>query len=127
MPGILVPIVIVIGCGVCSSKPVSNLFKVIKNKSKECFTILSNKIQINKFIKKTYKTNCEEDCIICFDNYLENNKCSELYCGHKFHKDCLLQWMNERKTCPLCNTGFILASGKTYGQDAGDYAQIEDN
>jgi hypothetical protein len=25
-------------------------------------------------------------------------------CGHAFHKDCLLRWMDERMDCPLCRT-----------------------
>jgi hypothetical protein len=25
-------------------------------------------------------------------------------CGHAFHKQCLLTWMNERLVCPICRT-----------------------
>jgi len=92
---------------------------------------ISTKLYYKRFIKKTRNTKQQEECIICMDDYSENHKCSELYCGHKFHHSCILQWMNEKKTCPLCNTGFLLKSGETYGKEELEYdsfySQFEDN
>ena len=92
-------------------------------------SVLSIKLQHKRFIKKTYQTNCEkDDCVICLDDYSENHKCTELYCGHKFHKTCIIDWMYVRKTCTLCNTGFVLASGKIYGQiEERLFVQLGDN
>ena len=99
---------------------------------KKLYSRISIKLFHKQFIKKTRTTkNKEDDCVICMDDYSENHKCSELYCGHKFHHSCILKWMNEKKTCPLCNTGFILASGETYGKEELEYdsfySQFEDN
>ena len=66
---------------------------------------LLKKYRYKKFIKFTKIVKCQkDDCIICFDDYSENNKCSELYCGHKFHNSCIREWILHREVCPLCNT-----------------------
>jgi DNA repair exonuclease SbcCD ATPase subunit len=70
---------------------------------------ISEKNRYKKFIKSTKivksQEDCkEEDCAICLDDYSENNKCSELYCGHKFHNNCFREWILHREVCPLCNT-----------------------
>ena len=115
--------------GVCIGPPA---IRKANQSFKKLYSSISIKLFHKQFIKKTRNSNCEEnDCIICLDNYSDNHKCSELHCGHKFHKTCILKWMNERKTCPLCNTGFLLKSGKTYGEKEEEYdsfySQFEDN
>ena len=44
-----------------------------------------------------------ETCVICLDDYQENNIIIKLLCGHKYHVLCLGEWVDEKKTCPLCN------------------------
>ena len=41
-----------------------------------------------------------DTCSICLDD--TNDTWSELKCGHKFHKDCILSWTNKQRTCPIC-------------------------
>ncbi len=120
---------IVIVCSICIGPPVlRKASKTINKIRSRIYTKLYHK----QFIKNTRKTKQEkDDCVICMDNYSENHKCSELYCGHKFHHSCILEWMNEKKTCPLCNTGFMLVSGEIYGKEKLEYdsfySQFEDN
>jgi hypothetical protein len=45
------------------------------------------------------------DCAICLGSLNErlNGEPVRLSkCGHMFHADCILQWREEVKTCPLC-------------------------
>lgn len=69
-----------------------------------CCQILITKYKVYKIkkkIKKVYpKTN--DDCIICLDDYYENNKCGELKCNHRFHINCIIKWLLIKPTCPLC-------------------------
>ncbi|CAD7974025.1 unnamed protein product [Amoebophrya sp. A25] len=47
----------------------------------------------------------EEDCAICLETEpLDRNGsiCLSKFCGHKFHKSCLLSWFREKKSCPCC-------------------------
>jgi len=41
-------------------------------------------------------------CTVCQENYQVGEKITSLPCNHKFHKDCLVQWLHQRDTCPLC-------------------------
>jgi len=41
----------------------------------------------------------EEDCPICLNN-LKNP--AHLPCGHAFHSDCILNWIENKKSCPIC-------------------------
>jgi len=45
--------------------------------------------------------NQNEECCICMD-IGGTNAWSMLACGHKFHKDCILPWIQANHTCPIC-------------------------
>jgi hypothetical protein len=42
-----------------------------------------------------------EECIICFKDFSSKEKI-KLRCNHSFHKRCILNWFERRKTCPIC-------------------------
>jgi len=46
----------------------------------------------------------EEQCSICMTEYKSNDEISILACNpkHNFHSKCILQWLETKKTCPLC-------------------------
>ena len=39
-------------------------------------------------------------CSICYDQLDNSNNIQQ--CGHKFHLECLMKWINITSTCPLC-------------------------
>lgn len=43
-----------------------------------------------------------DECSICLDKYIKNDKVSDLNCGHIFHKDCIKIWLSKNNTCPQC-------------------------
>lgn len=51
-----------------------------------------------------YLINCDKveniECSICCDN--TNTEYISLKCEHKFHKKCILEWLNNGSNCPLC-------------------------
>ena len=47
-------------------------------------------------VEKIYK---QSDCIICTKK-LETY--SSLPCGHIFHSDCILTWLDKKMSCPIC-------------------------
>ncbi|XP_026428252.1 uncharacterized protein LOC113324135 [Papaver somniferum] len=47
----------------------------------------------------------KEECVICLDEFKEGNNAMELYCGHVFHNQCVIKWINEtepQSVCPIC-------------------------
>jgi hypothetical protein len=45
--------------------------------------------------------NQNEECCICLDSD-NTNPWSILPCGHKFHGQCISQWLSSNHTCPIC-------------------------
>ena len=43
-----------------------------------------------------------DECSICLDKYIKNDKVSDFQCGHIFHKDCIKIWLSKNNTCPQC-------------------------
>ena len=48
------------------------------------------------FHKALFDDNLE--CIICMENFEENEKVKQLYCGHIFHGDCIDKWLEIRRS-----------------------------
>lgn len=42
------------------------------------------------------------ECTICLSRIPDDEEAMVTPCGHAYHKECLLQWMNERLECPVC-------------------------
>jgi hypothetical protein len=41
-------------------------------------------------------------CTVCQDNLTLGTKALFLPCGHTFHPDCIMPWLKEHNTCPIC-------------------------
>lgn len=69
------------------------------------------------FFKEELKKNLEENlinqCSICL---LEITDIYKIKCNHKFHKDCLLNWILIKNNCPLCRRDltYIRKKEKSY-------------
>jgi hypothetical protein len=42
----------------------------------------------------------KEECVICLDEV--ETEWRELACQHRYHKQCINNWIAVRATCPLC-------------------------
>ncbi|XP_021746133.1 probable E3 ubiquitin-protein ligase HIP1 [Chenopodium quinoa] len=48
-------------------------------------------------------------CIICQDEYEDNEQLGTLECGHEYHVDCLKKWLLLKNVCPICkSTALVL-------------------
>ena len=45
----------------------------------------------------------EEVCPVCHDPLGDAPKAVQTLCGHIYCADCLLEWLQQAKRCPLCN------------------------
>ena len=75
------------------------------------FLIKETKLKKNVIYKNIEYFNKKyiDNCSICQDDYSENDVCSELYCLHKYHYDCLEEWFTYDRfmKCPLCNLPLV--------------------
>ena len=47
--------------------------------------------------------NIKDDiCVICFLNLNQEPDVIQTICNHQYHKNCITQWINIKKFCPLC-------------------------
>ncbi|KAM7523301.1 hypothetical protein LguiA_013203 [Lonicera macranthoides] len=56
-------------------------------------------VRIKSSILKLYANN---GCVICTDSFTVNDKAIRLPCKHVYHKDCIVEWLDQNNTCPLC-------------------------
>ena len=70
-------------------------------------------------IDKKYLNNLEKfgeeyakKCVICMENYKENDEVETLPCFHIFHKNCIEQWFNNNNNnCPICKNDITNEGG----------------
>lgn len=44
----------------------------------------------------------ETSCAVCKDEFECGQECISMPCQHNFHKECIIPWLKERNTCPVC-------------------------
>ena len=75
------------------------------------FSLFANEMeQLERYcsVEYTGQSHDEEDtqCIICMENFVPFTMII-LYpvCKHRYHKDCLWEWLRTKTTCPMCRRG----------------------
>lgn len=51
-----------------------------------------------------------DSCIICQDEYEDNEKLGTLDCGHEYHVDCLKKWLLLKNVCPICKSAALVVN-----------------
>ncbi|XP_019167952.1 PREDICTED: uncharacterized protein LOC109163656 isoform X1 [Ipomoea nil] len=63
-----------------------------------------------------YSTECldqETDfCVICQNDYKDQEKIGIVSCGHEYHVDCIKKWLVVKNSCPICKSTAV-TPGKT--------------
>merc|ERR1712107_854840 len=45
----------------------------------------------------------DRECSICYEGFTDiGGVIAQAACGHRFHRDCILEWLRNHRTCPLC-------------------------
>ena len=44
----------------------------------------------------------QPSCPICIVDYRLDEVISQLVCGHRFHPECIRQWLRAQRSCPFC-------------------------
>ena len=85
---------------------------------------------INKAKEQNFEKSFENTCIVCLENYEENNSTIEnitnnsdeeetnnsynnlnkeiitIPCDHSFHFSCIYNWLKNERRCPICDSEF---------------------
>lgn len=66
------------------------------------------KNEMDNIVKEKYKDvkNTKEitSCIICMDEFANEDEVCLLKCDHIYHYDCISKWLIKDATCPVCRT-----------------------
>ncbi|KAF7544860.1 hypothetical protein G7046_g9693 [Stylonectria norvegica] len=54
--------------------------------------------------KSMLDTDGKTECSICIDDMKEGETSVALPCKHWFHEECVVLWLKEHNTCPICRT-----------------------
>lgn len=49
-------------------------------------------------------------CIICQEEYVEEDDLGSLDCGHAYHRVCIRQWLLQKNQCPICKSAGLSKS-----------------
>ncbi|KAK1362660.1 E3 ubiquitin-protein like [Heracleum sosnowskyi] len=60
--------------------------------------------QINALPESTVQTDNLEECSICLETPSIGDTIRHLPCLHKFHKDCIDEWVRRKTSCPICKS-----------------------
>lgn len=72
----------------CESKS-NSIMRLISISSSESMTSLSSQ---------------DDVCCICLEDIKKSKLLTMTGCQHKFHIKCVKEWLEQRPTCPLCNS-----------------------
>ena len=45
--------------------------------------------------------NQDNTCVFCLDEIIEESSVAVLNCKHRFHFDCVKEWVTKNKNCPI--------------------------
>eukprot|EP00210_Caulerpa_lentillifera_P008683 g8282.t1 len=69
-----------------------------------------------------------ETCVVCHEQYKTDDTIVRLPCDHVFHEDCVMRWLNDHNTCPVCrynlsatNNSLPQQSNTNRGFNVGSY------
>ena len=48
------------------------------------------------------KIDAEPECAVCMCELEKGDAMGQLECGHTFHKDCIVEWLGNEPSCPMC-------------------------
>ena len=70
--------------------------------------LLTHQGQEIEGIEGVEEVNGEITCSICIEAFTSSQTHIILECNHKFHTDCIKQWLEKELNCPLCRQSLQL-------------------
>lgn len=80
------------------------------------------KLQKKKLDKEMMGESNKVECTICIDEMSEGDEVTVLPCKHWFHGECVVLWLKEHNTCPICRSPIEKRGGNNGNGEAGGNA-----
>ncbi|UJR18978.1 hypothetical protein I4U23_022107 [Adineta vaga] len=61
-----------------------------------------NILPTEKFRRTANKSDEQNKCGVCWDEFQQNETLRRLTCLHIYHKDCIDPWLQKKNQCPIC-------------------------
>ena len=81
-------------------------------------------IEITKEHLNEKKKKGNKSCAICSEKFKLGGDATQLPCKHYFHDLCILKWLKDHNTCPLCRFELMTVD---YEYEAKKWKQENDN
>eukprot|EP01035_Chromulina_nebulosa_P017565 gene17565-23131_t len=70
--------------------------------------------QIRNLNREIYNAiNNQEECLISFEPFEQNDVIVTLECGHRYKEEQIIQWLNMHATCPVCRVPIATINTKS--------------
>jgi len=81
-----------------------NLFPEERGLEKETL----DSLPVVKYDSEKFKNVDDESkqCSICIENFQDDQEVRFLWCLHRFHKNCVDQWLDKHTSCPICKKDY---------------------
>jgi len=79
------------------------LSEVVGTESRGLAPDLISSLPLSKFVPETPSSSNSERCVICRLEYEGGDIILTLPCKHQYHSDCIKNWLQIKKVCPVCN------------------------
>ncbi|TQE10476.1 hypothetical protein C1H46_003931 [Malus baccata] len=50
---------------------------------------------------------CSDRCTICLEDFVDGEFCRVFACKHMFHSDCIVHWLKNHLSCPICRNSVV--------------------
>lgn len=77
------------------------------------------RLEKKKLDEKMLGSEAKAECTICMDELNKGEEVTVLPCTHWFHGECVVLWLKEHNTCPICRAS-IEAQGNQSGSGTSD-------
>ncbi|KAJ1024165.1 hypothetical protein NDA16_003004 [Ustilago loliicola] len=65
--------------------------------------------------------NMAERCLVCLEDWKDDEECRVMACRHAFHALCVDRWMStSSNTCPMCRRQGVAKDGRRAGEETAD-------
>ncbi|SNX87858.1 uncharacterized protein MEPE_06569 [Melanopsichium pennsylvanicum] len=65
--------------------------------------------------------NMAERCLVCLEDWKDEDDCRVLACKHAFHATCVDRWLSSSSnTCPMCRRQGVAKDGRRAGDETAD-------